>query len=132
MILESAILYIKPGLASDFESAFRAASGVLLTKKGYVDHELHKCVENRDEYIFLVRWSGIKDHLLGFRGHPDYKKWSVLLEPFYASPPEVKHYIDIRIDSREQAEMELVKLLIPGSGTDAEADADADEESASD
>lgn len=130
MILESAVLHIKPGLASDFESAFRAVSVVLLTKKGYVDHELHKCVENRDEYIFLVRWSGIKDHLLGFRGHPDYKKWSAALEPFYASPPEVKHYIDIRIDSREQAEMELVKLLIPGSGTDS--DSASHEESASD
>ena len=33
MILESAILYIKPGLASEFESAFREASGVLLSKR---------------------------------------------------------------------------------------------------
>ncbi|WP_339294286.1 antibiotic biosynthesis monooxygenase [Paenibacillus sp. FSL W7-1279] len=117
MILESAILYIKPGLASEFESAFRETSGVLLSKKGYVSHELNKCVENRDEYIFLVRWSGIKDHLIGFRGHPDYKLWNASLEPFYARPPEVKHYIDIRIDRREQAEAELTKLLIPESRT---------------
>lgn len=122
MILESAILNIKPGLASEFESAFREASGVLLSKKGYVGHELHKCVENRDEYIFLVRWSGIKDHLIGFRGHPDYKKWTASLEPFYAKAPEVKHYIDIRIDSREQAESELAKLLIPESGSDSTAE----------
>lgn len=121
MILESAILYIKPGLASEFESAFREVSGVLLTKKGYVSHELHKCVENRDEYIFLVRWSGIKDRLIGFRGHPDYKLWTASLEPFYARLPEVRHYIDIRIDSREQAEAELKKLLIPESGTDSAA-----------
>ncbi|MBT2759717.1 antibiotic biosynthesis monooxygenase family protein [Paenibacillus sp. ISL-20] len=119
MILESAILYIKPGLASEFESVFREVSGVLLTKKGYVSHELHKCVENRDEYIFLVRWSGIKDRLIGFRGHPDYKLWTASLKPFYAQPPEVRHYIDIRIDSREQAEAELTKLLFADSGTDS-------------
>ncbi|MGG3279540.1 antibiotic biosynthesis monooxygenase family protein [Paenibacillus solani] len=112
MILESAILYIKPGLASEFESAFREASSVLLSKKGYIDHELHKCVENRDEYIFLARWSGIKDRLIGFRGHPDYKKWSDSLDPFYARPPEIKHYIDIRVDRRDEADQVLMKILL--------------------
>lgn len=112
MILESAILYIKPGLASEFESAFREATRILLSKKGYIDHELHKCVENRDEYIFLARWRGIKDPLIGFRGHPDYKKWSDSLDPFYARPPEIKHYIDIRVDRRDEAEQVLMNLLL--------------------
>ncbi|GAB6931342.1 hypothetical protein JCM10914A_53250 [Paenibacillus sp. JCM 10914] len=107
MILETAALYIKPGLSSDFESAFRSASNVLLSKKGYVEHELHKCVEKRDEYVLLVRWKGIKDRLVGFKHHPDYTKWVAELEPFYARSPEVKHYIDIRTDSREQAELEM-------------------------
>lgn len=111
MIVESANLYIKPGLASEFESVFREASTVLLSKKGYIGHELHKCVENRDEYIFLVRWRGIKDPLLGFRGHPDYKIWSDSLEPFYARPPEIKHYVDIRMDLRDEAERELMNLM---------------------
>lgn len=112
MILESAILYIKPGLASEFESAFREASRVLLSKKGYIDHELHKCVENRDEYIFLARWRGIKDPIIGFRGHPDYKRWSDALDPFYARPPEIKHYIDIRVDGRDEADQVLKKILL--------------------
>lgn len=33
MILQTATLHIKPGFASEFESAFRAASGKLITKK---------------------------------------------------------------------------------------------------
>ncbi|ANY75659.1 antibiotic biosynthesis monooxygenase family protein [Paenibacillus ihbetae] len=119
MILETAVLQIKPGLASEFESVFRTASAVLLTKKGYIDHELHKCVENRDEYILLIRWTGIKDHLIGFRGHPDYKTWVQALEPYYADPPQIKHYIDIRVDSREQAEQELAELAETGDGRTA-------------
>ncbi|MUG66610.1 antibiotic biosynthesis monooxygenase [Paenibacillus campinasensis] len=102
MILQTATLHIKPGFASEFESAFRAASGKLITKKGYIDHELHKCVENRDEYLFFVRWTGIKDHLIGFRGHPDYAEWLSMLEPFYSQAPEMRHYVDIRATGREQ------------------------------
>lgn len=112
MILQTVVIDIKPGLASEFESAVRTASSVLTTKKGYIGHELHKCVENRDEYVLLIRWTGIKDHLIGFRGHPDYKLWVQALEPFYAKPPQGKHYIDIRVEGREEAGRDLAEAAL--------------------
>ena len=101
MILEAATLYVKPGSINDFESAFRSAYDIISTMKGYLGHELYKCVENKDEYILLIRWNAIKDHTIGFRQSPQYKEWVELLQPFYDPQPEVKHYIDIRVGGRE-------------------------------
>lgn len=103
MILEAATLHVKPGSMNDFESAFRSAYDIISTMKGYLGHELYKCVENKDEYILLIRWNAIKDNTIGFRQSPQYKEWVELLQPFYNPQPEVKHYIDIRVGGREQA-----------------------------
>ena len=45
MILEVAILQIKPELTHNFESAFREASKIISKMKGYINHELQKCLE---------------------------------------------------------------------------------------
>ncbi|MEW9107543.1 antibiotic biosynthesis monooxygenase, partial [Paenibacillus sp.] len=42
MIREVAVLHIKPGTSNDFESAFRHASPLLTSSRGYISHELHK------------------------------------------------------------------------------------------
>lgn len=101
MILEAATLYIKPGAINEFESTLRSAYGIISTMRGYLGHELYKCVENRDEYILLIRWNTIKDHAIGFRQSPEYKEWVELLQPYYDPEPSVKHYIDIRVGGRE-------------------------------
>ncbi|GIQ70743.1 hypothetical protein XYCOK13_35670 [Xylanibacillus composti] len=49
MILEMAVLQVKPGLTEDFERNFKIASG-------YINHELQRCVEDGNKYILLVRW----------------------------------------------------------------------------
>ncbi|MGM1045127.1 MAG: antibiotic biosynthesis monooxygenase family protein [Bacillota bacterium] len=101
MILEAATLYIKPGAINDFESVFRSAYGIISKMQGYLGHELYKCIENKDEYILLIRWNAIHDRSIGLRHSPDYKEWNALLQPFYDPQPEVKHYIDIPVEGRE-------------------------------
>lgn len=101
MILEASSLVIKPGAMNDFESAFRSAYGIISKMRGYLGHELYKCVENKDEYLLLIRWNAIKDHTIGFRQSREYKEWVELLQPYYDPEPEVKHYIDIRVGGRE-------------------------------
>ena len=56
MILEVAVLQIKPGEGRKFEQAFPRAEKVLVQAKGYVSHELRPCIETRDRYLLLVRW----------------------------------------------------------------------------
>ena len=56
MILEVAILNIRPGESADFERAFAEAQAIIASMPGYVSHQLLRCLEAPDRYIFLVHW----------------------------------------------------------------------------
>ncbi|MDO5972300.1 antibiotic biosynthesis monooxygenase [Flavivirga aquimarina] len=92
MILEVAILNIKKGLSADFENAFNEAKSIISSMKGYMSHELKKCIEQEDKYILLVNWETIEDHEIGFRKSGEYQKWKALLHHFYEPFPIVEHY----------------------------------------
>ncbi|WP_435921040.1 antibiotic biosynthesis monooxygenase family protein [Paenibacillus sp. DYY-L-2] len=97
MILEVAELRVKPGTINDFESNFRKASAIISQMRGYISHELHKCVETADKYLLLVKWDSINDHEVGFRQSPQYEEWKALLHHFYDPFPTVEHYVQIRV-----------------------------------
>ena len=92
MILEVAILDVKAGLETHFESAFEKASGIISQMHGYRRHELQRCVEHPGRYILLVRWDKLEDHTVGFRQSPEYQQWRSLLHHFYDPFPKVEHY----------------------------------------
>ena len=92
MILEVAILDVKPDLTEDFVAAFKQAQEIIAGMKGYISHQLQKCLEKDSRYILLVNWQTLEDHTHGFRGSPEYQKWRALLHRFYEPFPEVEHY----------------------------------------
>ncbi len=92
MILEVAVLDIKPGLAPEFETAFKTASGIIATLPGCINHELQCCIETENRYILLVHWQTLEDHTIGFRQSPQYQEWRSLLHHFYEPFPVVEHY----------------------------------------
>ena len=92
MILEVAILNIKPGQRQAFEAAFRQASPIIASMQGHISHEVQHCIETPDRYILLVRWQTLEDHTVGFRGSPRYQDWKRLLHHFYDPFPTVEHY----------------------------------------
>lgn len=92
MILEVAILDVKPGLAEEFEAAFKTASTIITSMPGYLSHELQRCLETANRYILLVRWQNLEDHTVGFRQSPEYQEWRSLLHHFYDPFPAVEHY----------------------------------------
>ena len=92
MILEVAILQVKPGIAAEFETAFAIASSIISSMPGYISHELQRCLEVENQYILLVRWKKLEDHTVGFRQSPEYQKWRLLLHHFYQPFPTVEHY----------------------------------------
>lgn len=96
MILEVAILDVKPGLANEFETAFKAASGILVSMPGYISHELQSCIETANRYVLLVRWQTLEHHTIGFRQSPEYQAWRSLLHHFYDPFPVVEHYRKVR------------------------------------
>ena len=51
---------------------------IISSMKGYISHELKKCIETDDKYILLVNWETLKDHEVGFRKSKEYKRWKEL------------------------------------------------------
>jgi heme-degrading monooxygenase HmoA len=92
MILEVAILNIKPGMSQQFEIAFGEAEQIIASMKGYISHNLQKCLEKENQYLLLVNWQTIEDHTVGFRQSLEYLTWKKLLHHFYDPFPTVEHY----------------------------------------
>jgi heme-degrading monooxygenase HmoA len=92
MILEVAQLDVIPGQEVAFEAAFAQAQAIIASMKGYLSHELQRCVEHGNRYVLLVRWQALEDHTIGFRQSPQYQQWRALLHHFYDPFPTVLHY----------------------------------------
>lgn len=73
MVLEVAILYVKEGLSEEFEQSFTKASMIISSMKGYISHQLKKCIEHENQYILLVHWETLEDHEIGFRKSQEYQ-----------------------------------------------------------
>ena len=95
MILEVAVLNVRPGQAEAFEAAFREAQKIIASMPGYLSHELLACLEVDDQYVLLVRWQTLEAHTQGFRGSAEYQRWRALLHHFYDPFPTVEHYRDV-------------------------------------
>jgi heme-degrading monooxygenase HmoA len=92
MILEVAILNVKPGQERAFEAAFATAQAIIASMPGYLSHQLQNCLEEPARYLLLVNWATLEDHTVGFRTSAQYQQWRALLHHFYDPFPEVQHY----------------------------------------
>ena len=97
MILEVAILDVKPEKRQDFETAFTKAQAIIAAMGGYRAHELKRCVENPSRYLLLVEWDTLEAHTQGFRGSAEYQQWKALLHHYYEPFPTVEHYEDVAL-----------------------------------
>ncbi|ELI1841333.1 antibiotic biosynthesis monooxygenase [Vibrio fluvialis] len=92
MILEVAILDVKPEQEAQFEQSFAKAQQIIASMAGYVSHQLQRCLENSSRYILLVNWQTLEAHTEGFRQSAEYQQWRALLHHFYDPFPTVEHY----------------------------------------
>lgn len=95
MILEVAMLQIRPGQAAQFEQAFARAQVIIAAMPGYLAHQLQRCLEEPDKYLLLVNWQQLEDHTIGFRQSPQYQQWRQLLHHFYDPFPTVEHFAQV-------------------------------------
>lgn len=103
MILEVALLDVKPGHETAFERNFATASAYIRSIDGYVSHELGRCHERPNRYVLLVRWRTLEAHTVSFRGSPQYQEWKRLLHHYYDPFPTVEHYAPVALDSGNDA-----------------------------
>jgi heme-degrading monooxygenase HmoA len=94
LILEAAILSVRPGTTAAFETAMSAARPLIAASPGFRSIEVRRGIERPDTYLLLVGWDSVADHEAGFRGSPRYAEWRALLHHFYDPMPVVEHYGD--------------------------------------
>lgn len=95
MVLEVAMLDVRPGEGERFEAAFGEASPFIAGAHGYIKHELRRCLEDDNRYLLLVQWDTLEDHMQGFRESEAFGEWRRLLHHFYPQPPLVQHYVQV-------------------------------------
>lgn len=95
MILEVTKLDIRPGQEREFVAAFKQAQNILMRAKGYIDHQLQKCLEIENRYIMLINWETLENHTVDFKQAPEYQEWRALLHHFYEPPPKAEHYAGV-------------------------------------
>ena len=97
MILEHALLSVRPDSEADFEAAFTTAKKIISSMPGFEGLTLSRCLERLSTYLLLVQWHDLRDHTEGFRGSVEYEHWRKLLHHFYEPFPTVEHYEQVLI-----------------------------------
>ena len=92
MILEVAILSVIPGQEETFMDVFSEAQHILEKMRGYLGHELQRCLEKKEDFLLFVHWDKIENHTQGFHQSAEYQEWKNLLHHFYQPFPRVNHY----------------------------------------
>ncbi len=95
MILEHAILPVRPGAESEFEAAFARAKPLIEGQPGCLAVSVHRSIETPNEYLLLVAWDSVEAHTEGFRRSPEYDRWRELLHGFYDPFPVVEHFTEL-------------------------------------
>ncbi|KIQ62084.1 antibiotic biosynthesis monooxygenase [Kitasatospora griseola] len=94
MILESALLDVRPGQEDDFLAAFAEARPLIAAQRGFRSLELRRCLDegSTSRFLLQVEWGTLEDHTEGFRRSPEYGRWRELLHHYYDPFPTVEHY----------------------------------------
>ena len=103
MILEHALLPVRPGQEADFERAFATAKDIISAVPGFRNLTLSRCLVRPGSYLLLVEWDRLDDHTEGFRGSPAYEDWRALLHSFYDPFPVVEHYVGVLTADPQEA-----------------------------
>jgi heme-degrading monooxygenase HmoA len=90
-VLEVARLRVRREADEKFEEAFAEAHSLLQAAVGHLWSELAREVEGGD-YLLLVRWRAIEDHVQGFVNSEDFTRFRDLLWPHFAEDPTVAHF----------------------------------------
>ncbi|MBO3663428.1 antibiotic biosynthesis monooxygenase family protein [Microbacterium stercoris] len=102
MIIEHAILPVRPGHEAEFEAAIRRARRLIAVQPGFRRMMVSRSAETPNEYLLLVEWATIDAHTKGFRLSPEYNEWKALLHHFYEPFPVVEHFVPIELEESGQ------------------------------
>ena len=92
MIVEHAILSVKPGQAIAFADAMREARVLIAKSSGFHGIEVRPSMDNAERFLLRVVWSDIAAHRDGFRKSDRYERWREFLHGFYEPMPTIEYF----------------------------------------
>ncbi|QIK78698.1 antibiotic biosynthesis monooxygenase [Sphingomonas piscis] len=92
MIVEHAILEVKPGQAAAFEATMRKARSLIEVSPGFQGIEVRPSSDQPERYLLRVIWTDVAAHRDGFRTSDRYEEWRHLLHGFYEPMPTVEYF----------------------------------------
>jgi heme-degrading monooxygenase HmoA len=93
MVLEHALLAVRPGEEEAFTAVLGEALGVITRSPGCRSARVLRGHESPSTFLLLVEWDSLEDHLDGFRRSPDFELWRSLVGPFWVELPDVQHFL---------------------------------------
>lgn len=97
LVREIAQIEIKPGHHEAFEAAVAEAVPLFQQARGARTFALERSEEFPLRYRLVVGWETIENHLVDFRGSPQFQAWRALVGEHFATPPHVEHVRSVLI-----------------------------------
>ena len=95
MVLEVAVLDIRPGSEDAFLGAYRQARDLVASTPGCRSVRMTQGIETPQRFVLLVEWDSVAAHEQNFRGTDRFPRWRAAIGPHFASPPVVEHFSDV-------------------------------------
>ena len=91
MIVAIGRFYLRPEKVHEFRVAWRSASLLLESKRGYLGHRLGRQCEDDSCYVLEVEWEHMDDQS-EFMTHPDFEVFLHAIWPYFAADPDLYHF----------------------------------------
>jgi heme-degrading monooxygenase HmoA len=98
MVLEVALIDVRPGEEDAFAGAYREARETLAGTPGCRGVRMTQGIESPSRFVLLVEWDSVEAHLENFRATQRFTTWRSLIGPHFAQPPVVEHFTDVPAD----------------------------------
>jgi heme-degrading monooxygenase HmoA len=95
MVLEVALVDVRPGQEDDFAAAYATAHPILAGTPGCRSVRMTRGVESPSRFVLLVEWDSVAAHERNFRASDRFPAWRALIGPYFAAPPLVEHFTDV-------------------------------------
>lgn len=96
MVLEVALIDIKPGEEEAFAAAYRKGHDTLAGTPGCLSVRMTRGIESPSRFVLLVEWETVQAHEENFRATERFVTWRSLIGQYFAQPPSVEHFDDVR------------------------------------
>jgi heme-degrading monooxygenase HmoA len=95
MITEHAVFEVPEGRQTEFETVFEKAKEFIRTSKGCHSVRLLRGHEAPNQYLLLVEWDSVEDHMVGFRESENFVSWRALVGPIWTVLQPPTHFTEV-------------------------------------